>query len=87
MMKIGENVQGREKNNLFLVFICLKLSVCFDYPTEKTEANNDSDDEMDYGAELERLMGDDAPPVKKRFMRMHADDEEEKIQAKRQGFL
>lgn len=42
---------------------------------------------MDYGAELERLMGDDAPPVKKRFMRMHADDEEEKIQAKRQGFL
>ncbi|BFZ05460.1 hypothetical protein BsWGS_08499 [Bradybaena similaris] len=50
---------------------------------EKTEANNDSDDEMDYGAELERLMGDDAPPVKKRFMRMHADDEEEKIQAKR----
>lgn len=40
----------------------------------------DSDDEMDYGAELERLMGDDAPPTKKRFMRMHADDEEEKIE-------
>ncbi|XP_059140351.1 nuclear cap-binding protein subunit 3-like [Physella acuta] len=44
------------------------------------EAAKDSDDEMDYGAELERLMGDDAPPTKKRFMRMHADDEEEKIE-------
>ena len=45
--------------------------------------NKGSDDEMDYGAELERLMGENEPPSKKRFMRMHADDEEEKIQARK----
>ena len=41
-------------------------------------------DEMDYKAELDLLMGDDAPPpTKKRFMRMHADDEEKIIHTKR----
>ncbi|CAL1536777.1 unnamed protein product [Lymnaea stagnalis] len=47
------------------------------------DAHQDTDDEMDYGAELERLMGDNPPPIKKRFMRMHADDEEEKIERAR----
>lgn len=55
-------------------------------PAVEQKATKDSDDEMDYGAELERLMAkdvEDEPPIKKRFMRMHADDEEEKIKSKR----
>ena len=52
----------------------------------KSAQAKDSDDEMDYGAELERLMSvdeEEGPPVKKRFMRMHADDEEAKMKSKR----
>ncbi|RUS72364.1 hypothetical protein EGW08_019880, partial [Elysia chlorotica] len=55
-------------------------------PDTEAAPAKDSDDEMDYSAELERLMGkdeDEGPPIKKRFMRMHADDEEAKIKTKK----
>lgn len=47
---------------------------------KRGRASVDDEDEMDFEAELEHLLEE---PPKKRYMRMHADDEEDRIKAKR----